>query len=87
MENWIKEMLVEYGGPEGRASPATGQLFDQKGSEELGVEAKARFHKFTAKLLYLAKRIRPDILTATSVLCTRVKTPTVEDKKTLDRSR
>jgi hypothetical protein len=27
MENWIKEMLVEYGGPEGRASPATVQRF------------------------------------------------------------
>ncbi len=37
------------------------------------------FHTTTAKLLYLAKRARPDILTVTSFLCTRVKAPTEED--------
>jgi hypothetical protein len=37
----------------------------------------------TAKLLYLAKRARPDILTVVSFLCTRVTTPTVEDMKKL----
>jgi hypothetical protein len=35
----------------------------------------------TAKLLYLAKRARPDILTVVSFLCTHVTTPTVEDMK------
>jgi hypothetical protein len=43
-------------------------------SEEAGI-----FHTITAKLLYLAKRARPDILTVISFLCTRVKEPTVED--------
>jgi hypothetical protein len=85
MENWTREMLSEYSGSDVRKSPATGDLFNQKGSEELNAEEKRKFHKFTAKLLYLAKRIRADILTATSVLCTRVKKPTVEDRRKLDR--
>jgi hypothetical protein len=41
------------------------------------------YHTITAKLLYLAKRARPDILTVVSFLCTRVTKPTVEDKKKL----
>ena len=38
-----------------------------------------------AKLLYLSKRTRADILTAVAFLCTRVKHPTKEDQKKLDR--
>ena len=38
-----------------------------------------------AKLLYLAKRGRPDILTAVSFLTTRVLSPDVDDWKKLER--
>jgi hypothetical protein len=38
-----------------------------------------------AKLLYLAKRARMDILLTVAFLCTRVKCPTVEDRSKLDR--
>jgi len=38
-----------------------------------------------AKLLYLGKRGRPDILLPVQSLCTRVKAPTVEDEKKLER--
>jgi hypothetical protein len=37
-----------------------------------------------AKLLYLAKRARPDIITVVSFLCTRVKAPTMEDVEKLE---
>jgi hypothetical protein len=37
----------------------------------------------TAKLLFLAKHVRPDILTVISFLCTRVTRATVEDRKKL----
>ncbi len=43
------------------------------------------FHTETAKLLFLAKRVRPDILTVVSFLCTRVTRATVEDRKKLAR--
>jgi hypothetical protein len=41
------------------------------------------FHTTMAKLLYLAKRAQPDILTVTSFLCTCVKAPTEEDLQKL----
>ncbi len=41
------------------------------------------FHTTVAKLLYLAKRACPDILTATSFLCTRVKSPMEEELQKL----
>ena len=46
------------------------------------VEAKL-FHKSVAQLLYLCKRSRIDIALAVHFLCTRVKEPTVDDKKKL----
>jgi hypothetical protein len=54
-------------------------------AKELNPEEKKWFHAVTAKLLYLAKRARPDILTAVSFLCTRVQSATVEDAGKLTR--
>ena len=48
-------------------------------------EDKEYFHTCTAKLLYLSKRVRPDILLPVSFLCTRVNSPTVEDNEKLNR--
>ncbi len=45
----------------------------------LGDEQRKFFHMTTAKLLYLAKRARPDILTVMSFLCTCVKALTEDD--------
>ena len=43
------------------------------------------FHSRTAKLLYLAKRVRPDILTAIAFLTTRTRAPTQDDYCKLER--
>jgi hypothetical protein len=43
------------------------------------------FHTKVAKLLFLSKRARPDILTVVSFLCTRVQTATAEDQAKLNR--
>jgi hypothetical protein len=43
------------------------------------------FHSRVAKLLYLAKRVRPDILTAVIFLSTRVKCATTDDNVKLNR--
>jgi len=43
------------------------------------------FHSIVAKLLYLGKRGRPDILLPVQFLCTRVKKPTVEDQCKLEQ--
>jgi hypothetical protein len=43
------------------------------------------FHHFTAKLLFLSKRARPDIQTTVAFLTTRVKAPDEDDYKKLRR--
>lgn len=43
------------------------------------------FHSKVAKLPYLAKRARPDLLTVVSFLCTRVQVATEEDYQKMDR--
>jgi hypothetical protein len=49
------------------------------------IGAGGHFHSRVAKLLYLAKRTRPDILLSINFLCTRVLQPTVQDWKKLIR--
>jgi hypothetical protein len=64
--------------------PGTRNVFMvDKTSDLLDKGEASYFHTVTAKLLYLAKRARPDILTVISFLCTRVTAPTVEDKQKL----
>ena len=43
------------------------------------------FHSYVAKLLFAAKRARPDLQTAIAFLCTRVKSPDTDDWKKLVR--
>jgi hypothetical protein len=69
-------------------SPCTKTMFVVELSAELLDEEQRKwFHTKTAKLLYLAKRARPDILTAVSFLCTRVQSATTEDAAKLARVR
>jgi hypothetical protein len=69
------------------ATPAGAHLFQiNKDDPTLLEEAKAViFHHNTAKLLFLAKRVRPDIQLAVAFLCTRVKHPDVNGYKKLGR--
>ena len=71
------------------ATPATGKLFDEDDTEGVTKlsepEADKFHHTSTAKLLYLAKRVRIDTDLAVSFLCTRVATPTFGDKRKLLR--
>ena len=61
-------------------TPATSELFDiDKDSPLLQKEEKDWYHSYTANLLYLGKRVRPDILTTCSFLAGRVNNPTVQD--------
>ena len=55
--------------PDGKLDPATADLF----------------HHIVAQLLFICKRARPDIQTAISFLCTRVKSPDHDDYKKLTR--
>jgi hypothetical protein len=65
-------------------TPASDHLFNvRKNGEEvkLAQHRSTQFHATVAKLLFLAKRGRPDILLAISFLTTRVKAPDTDDWK------
>jgi hypothetical protein len=68
------------------ASPGTKETFvanDEK--KRLQKSERVFFHSTVAKLLYLSKQARPDILMVVTYLCTRVQNATVEDEKKLVR--
>mgnify|MGYP007038414176 CR=1 FL=1 len=55
-------------------------LFAIDETAELLPEAERKvFHTAVARLLYLSKRARPDIMTVVAFLCTRVTRATTED--------
>ena len=68
------------------ATPARDNLFkiDSK-SDQLDKDNKEYYHTVTAKLLYLGKRVRPELLTAVSFLTKRVNAPTKQDLNKLFR--
>ena len=60
--------------------PNTSDLFEAETNPQLLTgDDISRFHTIAAKLLYLAKRTRGDILTPVSVMCSRVKEPSKND--------
>jgi hypothetical protein len=75
-----KLALTEY------ESPGLKETFvAHDGAGILSEKSRVYFHSTVAKLLYLAKRARPDILTVVTYLCTRVQHATVEDERKLGR--
>jgi len=86
MEFYVRKVLKGYNNLLLANTPATKKLFEESTKRVvLTEEEKKKFHMTVARLLYLSKRARPDILTAVGFLCTRVKEPTVEDKQKLLR--
>jgi hypothetical protein len=87
MEGYIKDLVAECDHIQGVAStPAKSDLFriDEK-AKPLEQAGKAEFHTLVAKILYMGKRARDDVLTAVSFLSRRVQQPTVQDQEKLYR--
>jgi hypothetical protein len=84
MRNYLDEILKSFGGLKLYQGPAGSGLFDvTPETKKLEVVDGKRFHRVVAKLLYLSKRARPDIIATVSFLCTRVKEPTEQDREKL----
>jgi hypothetical protein len=84
MKTYIKDVLQLYGKDiKTCVTLAKPTLFEvTRGQQRVdGVV----FHSVVAKPLYLFKRGRPDILLPVQFLCTRVKHPTTEDRRKLER--
>jgi hypothetical protein len=88
MAGYVEEFLTEVADIEGVCiTPAARNLFNTHDDDpDLGEKEKERFHHLTAKLLYLAKRTRPDLLTAVSFLTKRVNKPNGSDMAKLARA-
>ena len=87
MDGYIEDIINEYGVSGTAPSPAGTDLFNvDVNSENLSQQGSDQFHSRVAKLLYMAKRARPDLLTAVGFLATRVSSPTQEDWKKLERT-
>ena len=68
------------------STPAASDLFDvDEKAQLLDKKERERYHSVTAKILYLGKRVRPDVLTAVSFLTKRVNAPTEQDMRKLQR--
>ena len=87
MDGYISDLLELCEHIAGAAqTPAGNDLFSvREDSIMLDISDKEFFHSLTAKLLYLGKRVRPDLLTAVSYLTKRVLCPNSDDMKKLYR--
>jgi hypothetical protein len=86
MEGYVADLLNQCQVKGLATTPALDNLFDITYHEELvGESEKEQFHSCVAKLLYLAKRVRPDLLLSTNFLGTRVTCTTRGDVEKLDR--
>ena len=91
MQGYIEDLMKYVSGREefnGTASdPARSNLFNTKDGDSVLLNEKERkfFHALVAKLLYLGKRVCPDILVAISFLCKRVQKPNEYDLEKVKR--
>ena len=83
MEGFIEDLLKHYDVTKKASSPATAHLFDIRESPRLEPDDAKLFHSAVAKLLYLAKRTRPELLTLCSFLASRVTCSTEDDLRKL----
>ena len=77
LDEWQCGGMAEY--------PAAKNLFEAGDDTKMTEECQQDFHSLLAKLLYLAKRVEPALLTAISYLSTRVKKANISDGKKLIR--
>ena len=89
MEKYVDNALLDSGfifSAEGAATPAKNCLFSIDSSSPLLSESQADlFHRLVAKLLYLSKHGRPDIMLAIAFLTTRVSCSTCANLEKLKR--
>jgi len=85
MINYITELFREHRVKKTKIynTPSGNNLFEEKATHKSG--NRKEFHTVVAKLLYLSKKARPDILLAVLYLCTRVQDPGIGNDQKLTR--
>ena len=85
MGNCVNDILGCCENVKETSTPASSALFDVRATTKATAEESAWFHSMTAKVLYLAKRVRPECLTAVAFLSTRVNECDKDDIQKLRR--
>ena len=86
MKKLVDEIVAGCGVTAERKTPATEDLFHTRDAEnKLEPADRDYFRTHVAKLLYVAKRVRPELLTAVSFLSTRAQSPNTDDLSKLQR--
>jgi len=85
MDFYVRQTLKDWMHLPVRINPGPRDLFNINETSPLLVEqSRQLFHSTIARILYLAKRVRGDIITVVSFLCTRVTKATEEDQAKLE---
>jgi Reverse transcriptase (RNA-dependent DNA polymerase) len=85
MDKCIDDILTGCGVTTTKVTPGTSVLFDVRDALR-ATESEAKwFHTHVAKILYLAKRVKPECLTAVAFLSTRVTMSDIDDLAKLRR--
>ena len=80
MDGYVEDFLAEYSVSGTAPTPAKTDLFEVDiQAQPLDDVGRDNFHSRVAKILFVAKQTRPDLLTAVSFLSTRVQCPTTQD--------
>jgi hypothetical protein len=85
---FVSELLLNCRETGSMVSPATEHLFEARDpsvAELVGLEDKTYFHSEVAKLLYIGKRVYPEILAAIAFLTTRINVVDTDDMSKLAR--
>ena len=86
MEGFVDDPMKFHGGEGISRCPAGPDLFEWKENDRVSAEAERKlFNSTVAKLLYLGKRTRLDVLTVVSYLATRVQKCVSGDLAKLDK--
>ena len=87
MRGYTESVLRDYGIEfKPVNTPALVDLYEiDEDAELLNAKDTKKFHTFVARLLYLSKRTRPDIMLPVNFLSTRVKSPNQKDLLKLER--
>jgi hypothetical protein len=85
MDNFVQEVLAERGIWTRRSITAAFTLFDARDAPKVTAEEVKFFRSYVAKLLYLAKKVRPKCLAAVAFLTTKVIVVDVDDMAKLKR--
>jgi len=86
MRYYLQNLLEPFINPQVKVVPGNKETFTVKEAvEKLDLKKRTLFHSTVAKLLYLSKRARPDIIAVVGFLCTRVKEPSVEDWEKMNK--